>query len=103
MRWLRDKLRAMAAPRYQDPIFPEGCTHFLLIDDNGVDDGPYRVDDFAKNSNDGTWAAQTEGRPLFLRIKRQSGNQIWTVDGAGVEHHFHITPVEVAASSRRGA
>lgn len=80
----------------------------MLVDDNGIDDGPFRVADFAPNE-DGEWWAQTEGRAVCLRITRQKGDEIWSVDGTGKSYHYRMVPVAQEAwrngvpSATRGA
>ncbi len=79
---------------FQTPIFPD--KPFVLVDDSGADDGPFRPADFAHNG-DGVWVAQTEGHPVFLRITRQYGNEIWTQDGTGKTWHYRMVSIDVRA------
>lgn len=93
--------------KYRKPKLP--TRWFVLVDDSGADDGPFRPRDFA-HMGDGVWVAQTEGHPVFLRIKRQKDNEIWSEDGAGKLWHYRIVPIhrsaispELAAATQRGA
>lgn len=89
------------ARKYKTPHFPDSPTGlFLLIDDTGIEDGPYRIADFARNGDDNEWVAQTDGRALFLRIVRQRRDLIWTKSGDGQVHRFRmhaLMPGDLAA------
>jgi hypothetical protein len=79
----------MARDKYKRPSLP--AQPFMLVDDNGVEDGPFRAEDFQPlPDSGGVWVTQTDARPTFLRVQRQRGDEIWTVDGEGVVHHYRI-------------
>ena len=74
--------------RYKKPRFPNS-ERFVLVDDAGIDDGPFYVSDFVHGGG-GMWMAQTAGRPVFFRITKQKGNEIWTKDGTGKTWHYRM-------------
>lgn len=74
-----------------DPQFPDG--QFALVDDDGVDEGPFTKAMFVKDPDEGYWIALTDGRPIFMRVKAQDGQHLTLADGGGDEYSKTICPV----------
>jgi hypothetical protein len=64
----------------------------MIVDENGLEEGPFYADDFVRSPEEGYWYATTAGRPYFLRIKRQRGMDVTIVDGAGNEFDMSFVP-----------
>lgn len=77
---------------YRRPRFPGPW--FVMLDDKGYEDGPHEASTF-QHLGDGVWASQMPpGHPVFLRVTRQSGEHVWTVDGGGKEWHYRLLAVD---------
>jgi hypothetical protein len=77
-------------PPFMDPVFPHGL--FNIRDQDGDEDGPFDPDEFVRDP-DGVWYAQTEGRPVFLRVIAQNGVDISSLDGSGDRWNYTMIPL----------
>lgn len=74
--------------RYKEPQFPPGP--FVLADDEGLEMGPLYAQWFDVLEDGTRVASRNGGRPVFLRITKQKGDVIWTLDGSGKEWKYHM-------------
>lgn len=78
--------------RYLPIDFPDAA-YLLLVDDNGVADGPFETATFAR-LDDGSYVASTPGHPVVLRCVRREGSRYVCVDqdGHGDEFRYLLVP-----------
>jgi hypothetical protein len=77
---------------YKKPKWPPG--RFMLVDDAGADDGPYEGSEFG-HEGDNVWVRVGYGsHPLILRVVRQEGDTIWSLDGTGQEFRYQMVSID---------
>lgn len=62
----------------------------MLVDDSGAEDGPHHRDEFGHEGGNLWVKAGYGGHPVFLRIVRQQGDEIWSEDGGGKVWHYRM-------------
>jgi hypothetical protein len=73
---------------YEEYDWPED---FIIRDDSGAVEGPFRGDWFSRDEETGAYAVQTEGRALFFRIEQVVDPfTLLAVDGSGRLWRYHI-------------
>lgn len=87
--------RSSGQRRYLAPQFPDGPFRMENADDGfpvGLFSGGH---DFVPFDDDGSVACQPLGeRPVILRVVKQKGDVIHTLDGTGAEFRYRMTPIE---------
>lgn len=88
--------RSSGQRRYLAPRFPDGP--FCMDNaDNGFPIGLFSGghDFLPFSDNDGSVICQPPAeRPVILRVIKQKGNVIHTLDGTGAEFRYRMTPIE---------
>lgn len=75
---------------YKTPVFPD--VPFMLVE-GGAETGPYEAEQFAAYEKNMHVLANGYSSPLFLRVIKQMGRVIRTVDGTGAVFEYEMRPL----------
>jgi hypothetical protein len=75
---------------YKTPAFPD--VPFMLVE-GGAETGPYEANQFGVYDKNVHVLANGYSSPLFLRVIKQVGRVIRTVDGTGAVFEYEMRPL----------